>query len=184
MSLIKVCSDCGALTAAARCANCKPRETKKSATRRGYDAAWQRLSTRARRLQPWCSDCGAVDDLTVDHSKDAWEARGSGREITLDMVTVVCRPCNSRRGQARDLGTRPVGNGEGPSGKAQFASLPSGSPRLMSGDLVSNPLIDLYPAQSVGEQQLGALDNLSLPVIQHALAVVVLLVGLHLGILA
>ena len=122
MSLIKACAECGALTGAARCANCKPRDTKKSATKRGYGSAWQRLSTRARRLQPWCSDCGAVNDLTVDHSKDAWEAHEAGREITIDLVDVVCRACNSRRGQARDLGTRPVKGAAGPTGKAKFPS--------------------------------------------------------------
>ena len=120
--LLKVCADCGDLTDAARCIACKPREAKKSATARGYGSAWQRLSTRARRLQPWCSDCGAVNDLTVDHSKDAWEAHEEGREITIDLVDVVCRACNSRRGQARDLGTRPVKGAAGPTGKAKFPS--------------------------------------------------------------
>lgn len=122
MTLLKACATCGALTDEARCATCRPRKHEASASARGYDAAWHRLSVRARRLQPFCSDCGAVDDLTTDHSPEAWEARENGREITLDLVTVVCRPCNSRRGRARPHGTRPLDNDAGPPGKAKFES--------------------------------------------------------------
>lgn len=64
-----------------------------SASQRGYDARWQRLSRLARRMQPFCSDCGCPDDLTADHLR--WPAR------TLKDVDVLCRPCNSSKGPVR-----------------------------------------------------------------------------------
>jgi 5-methylcytosine-specific restriction protein A len=71
-----------------RCDRCQPPKAPTAA--RGYDGRWQALSRQARRRQPWCSDCGTVEDLTTDHLR--WRAE------TLDDVDVVCRPCNSKRG--------------------------------------------------------------------------------------
>lgn len=123
MSLLKACADCGDLTTRARCTACRPPDHELSASRRGYDSAWVRLSRRARRLQPWCIDCGTSSDLTVDHSVEAWLAHKAGREITLDMVEVVCRACNTRRGRARPTPGDPPRDGLRPSGKAKFVSL-------------------------------------------------------------
>lgn len=113
-----VCLDCGDVTPGPRCEECRAEHEartsarKGSASSRGYDAAWSRLSARARRLQPFCTDCGTRDDLTADHR--VWPAR------TLADVEVVCRSCNSRRGATRGEGaSRHAG---GPPGKAQSAS--------------------------------------------------------------
>lgn len=101
---MRPCLDCGVPTVeGSRCPDCaaerEQRTTarKGSATDRGYDARWQRLSRRARRLQPWCQDCGTRGDLTADHL--VWPAR------TLADIEVVCRPCNSRRGAQRGTQT-------------------------------------------------------------------------------
>ncbi|HLS32341.1 MAG TPA: hypothetical protein VK039_02020, partial [Brevibacterium sp.] len=48
-----------------------------------------------------CEDCGRHDDLTTDHSPQAWERRAAGLPIRLRDVSVVCRRCNSERGAAR-----------------------------------------------------------------------------------
>jgi 5-methylcytosine-specific restriction endonuclease McrA len=102
------CIDCGAVTERGpRCPACQhEREAavdarRGSPSRRGYDARWSRLSTRARRLQPFCSDCGSTDDLTTDHAPEAWRRRARGLAIRLVDVDVVCRRCNSARGAAR-----------------------------------------------------------------------------------
>lgn len=88
--------------AGARCIDCDtarkkqgsgPRTHVLSSVRRGYDHAWRRLSKEARRLQPWCMDCGATEDLTADHLR--WPAR------SLADVEVTCRSCNSKRGALR-----------------------------------------------------------------------------------
>lgn len=100
---LKPCLDCGELGTGPRCKDHTTTPTKTSRQARGYDAAWLRLSRQARRLQPFCTDCGTSEDLTTDHSVEAWQRKASGRAITLDLVEVVCRSCNARRGRARPL---------------------------------------------------------------------------------
>lgn len=106
-----ICSMCGAPfdrdMGIAQCEACKPRDDgSKDAKRgnrheRGYDNTWERLSKRARKLQPFCLDCGATDDLTGDHTEEAWKRREAGKVIRLQDIEVVCRRCNSERGAAR-----------------------------------------------------------------------------------
>lgn len=124
MSLLKPCLDCGELSAFTRCAEHRRpvASAKGSASSRGYDSAWSRLSRRARRLQPFCSDCGASEDLTVDHSPEAWQAKAAGRQIGLDLVDVVCRSCNAKRGRSRPWGNDPSTAIGDPWGKAEFRS--------------------------------------------------------------
>lgn len=74
---------------------------KKSRKQRGYNYAWEKLSKRARRLQPFCSDCNATDDLQADHTPEAWERHEAGLPIRLQDIDVVCGPCNRERGAAR-----------------------------------------------------------------------------------
>ena len=94
MPLPTVCPSCGEVFTrddgrAAACPECQPNRHRPgpddrlrgSATSRGYGKAWQRLSRRARRLQPYCTDCGSPDDLTADHSPEAWQAHEDGRPI-------------------------------------------------------------------------------------------------------
>jgi 5-methylcytosine-specific restriction endonuclease McrA len=52
-------------------------------------------------MQDFCTDCGSTDDLTVDHSPEAWAAKAAGKTIKLSMLQVLCRSCNSRKGAAR-----------------------------------------------------------------------------------
>lgn len=99
---LRPCLDCGEPTDAPRCpAHALPAPPKRPTTARGYDQPWRLLSEKARRLQPFCTDCGTTDDLTTDHSPEAWARKEAGKPIRLQDVTVVCRPCNSRRGAAR-----------------------------------------------------------------------------------
>lgn len=86
------CIVCGRLVRnGSRC----PDHARPNTAGRGYGSAWQALSRLARDLQPWCADCGAETDLTVDHLR--WPA------TTLADVEVVCMACNNRRGQLRRL---------------------------------------------------------------------------------
>lgn len=91
---MKLCTfeNCGEPSPTSRCeAHAYPERVKPSATKRGYDEAWSKLSKRARELQPWCSSCGATEDLTGDHLR--WPAK------TLRDVDVLCRGCNARKGK-------------------------------------------------------------------------------------
>lgn len=101
MTLLKACSECGEPSDQARCQQHRPTDDKPTAQARGYDNAWNKLSARARRLQPFCSDCGATTDLQTDHSPEAWRRKAAGKPIRLADVTVVCGPCNRARGAAR-----------------------------------------------------------------------------------
>lgn len=102
---LRPCLDCGQPTTGPRC----PEHTttaKGTARQRGYDAAWDQLSKRARRLQPFCTDCGSTENLQCDHSPEAWAAKAAGKPIKLSMVEIVCAPCNVARGAARGPQTR------------------------------------------------------------------------------
>lgn len=106
---LRTCIECGELTDTERCELHQLRGRDKpsggmhaqSPSERGYDGAWNRLSARARRLQPFCSDCGATEDLQCDHTPRAWARKAAGKAIRIKDVDVVCGPCNVRRGSAR-----------------------------------------------------------------------------------
>lgn len=99
---MRSCIVCGEVSDETRCPDHRALvERKGSATSRGYGYAWEALSKRARKAQPFCSDCDAVTDLTVDHSPEAWARVEAKRSIRLQDVDVVCRSCNAKRGRAR-----------------------------------------------------------------------------------
>lgn len=108
---MKFCIDCGEPSEQTRCdehrkerRNQKNRGRKTESRARGYNARWDRLSRRARKLQPFCSDCGSTDDLQADHTPEAWQRHDEGKAIRLQDIDVVCRDCNVARGQARPGG--------------------------------------------------------------------------------
>lgn len=104
---LRPCLTCGEPAEGPRCVE-HTTEAKGTATERGYDAAWAKLSKRARRLQPWCTDCGATENLQLDHLPSAWERKAKGLRIRLGIDTeVVCGPCNVKRGAARPTRVAP-----------------------------------------------------------------------------
>lgn len=108
MGPLKPCLICGEPSPNSRCEEHRIKDKRKrpSATQRGYDYKWQKLSTKARQMQPWCTDCGATQKLTVDHSKAAWDKAQSGQTLTLKdfgtgLLFVRCVKCNKAAGDAR-----------------------------------------------------------------------------------
>lgn len=102
---LRTCLDCGEPCDGPRC----PQHTldaKGTATQRGYDAAWDRLSRRARKLQPFCLTCGSTEELQTDHTPEAWARKAAGKPIRLLDVQVLCGPCNRDAGAARGPSTR------------------------------------------------------------------------------
>lgn len=113
----KPCLDCGEVSEGSRCEECAAQFEQvtrrisrrgEDATRdrlspreRGYDTEWRKLSARARRLQPFCSDCFAIEDLTADHLPSAWVRKAQGKPLRLRDVVVLCRECNSGKGSTR-----------------------------------------------------------------------------------
>lgn len=171
-ALAKVCPECGTVTPSTYCDEHRPKSAPKarSTKARGYGTTWRKLSERARRAQPWCSDCGTTSDLTTDHTPEAWRRVELGLAIRLADVDVVCRPCNARRGAARGPKTR----GEGATGPLpdprRQAKLPShttgGLPLFYSG--VSGRRVD-GALPGVNEQATGVNGDL---IVHDALAVV------------
>lgn len=100
---LRPCLDCGHPCDGPRCDEHKPPDRKPSSRTRGYDTAWTRLSKRARRLQPWCSSCGATEHLEADHLPSAWERHAAGLPVRLADVQVLCSRCNKLAGAARGL---------------------------------------------------------------------------------
>lgn len=115
---LRPCIECGEPSETARCeAHQIPRRDKPgrgkhihNARQRGYDGNWDKLSKRARQLQPFCSDCGTKDDLQADHTPEAWRRKAAGKSIRLRDIDVVCGPCNRKRGAARGEAIREVGS--------------------------------------------------------------------------
>lgn len=137
--MMQPCLSCGELSDARRCEDCAPSTTALRATssrERGYDAAWDRVSVEARRLQPWCLDCGREDRLTADHLPSAWARKAAGLAIRVEDVEVLCSDCNAARGSSRPGSQRAEGWGvdrpAGPSGpyrKAESGSVSTGGCR-------------------------------------------------------
>lgn len=102
--LLKACAICGELSDASKCEPHRKlrRVPAKPPRQKGYNATWDRLSLRARTLQPFCSIPGCNDqDLTTDHSPEAWKRKEKGLVIRLQDVSVLCRSHNSAKGAAR-----------------------------------------------------------------------------------
>lgn len=113
MPLPRACIECGeSIPSGSRCADCRlarDRSNLPSREARGYDYRYRTIRARALRLQPWCTDCGTDQQLSVDHSKRSWELIKQGQRPTMQwfaegLLTVVCMPCNRRRGNARGAG--------------------------------------------------------------------------------
>lgn len=101
--MLSVCAECGEPSQGTYCDVHKPAPAPRVRPSRsvGYDTAWDKLSKRARKLQPFCTDCGATEDLTGEHTPRAWDRKNRGLPIRLVDIEVLCRVCNSRRGAAR-----------------------------------------------------------------------------------
>lgn len=121
MSPLKACATCGDLCEGTYCSDHSPAPASRPSRSAGYSTEWDKLSRRARRLQPWCTDCGATTDLSADHLPIAWERKAAGLSIRLTNIDVVCRSCNSKRGAAR--GERVKDSRREPRMEEKFATL-------------------------------------------------------------
>lgn len=112
---MKPCLQCGEPSTDSRCTTHQlPKKGRRHDTHLNK-TRWKKLSRKLRSIQPWCSTCGATDDLTVDHRKPI--ATHPELAYALDNLDVLCRSCNG----AKDahLGGHPKSPGQPPRGKAQ-----------------------------------------------------------------
>lgn len=77
-----------------------------SSARRGYDAAWRRLSEHVRRSRPVCERCGRRPSECVDHVVSL--ARGGARYDPANLMA-LCWSCHSQKTAEQDgsFGRRP-----------------------------------------------------------------------------
>lgn len=131
---LRPCIECGEPADGSRCTDHQLPSPPKTGTttERGYDQTWRKLSERARRLQPWCSDCFTTEDLTADHSERAWERKAAGKPIRLRDTDVVCRSCNALRGRARPTGEDPRDRRPDPRWQAESRTLSTSRDREAS----------------------------------------------------
>jgi 5-methylcytosine-specific restriction enzyme A len=83
VALARPCLDCGELTGfGSRCPRHQAARERKRGTRteRGLDNDWLRLRDEAILRQPWCSYCGASEDLTAARAE-------SGAGTSTPMIT-------------------------------------------------------------------------------------------------
>lgn len=97
--LPRPCVDCGVIVRASRCKPCgRVRErARPSRSDKGYDYKWRKLSKQLRAIHPWCKQCGATKDLTVDHIIPLVDLDPSLR-YEISNLQVLCRKCNSEKG--------------------------------------------------------------------------------------
>lgn len=108
--MLSTCATCGELTDNTYCQQHQPAQKSNPSTAAGYDYRWQKLSERARKMQPFCSIPGCTStDLTVDHTPEAWRRKEQGKTIRLRDVVVLCRSHNAKAGAARGDKTRGAG---------------------------------------------------------------------------
>lgn len=125
---MKPCLQCGEPSLDTRCPEHSTEHStarRDSARARGYDSTWDRLSKRARKLQPFCARCGTPENLTADHKPTAWLRKAQNKPLRLSDVVVLCGPCNTRAGSSRPGSERaevhggdPAEGALGPRGKA------------------------------------------------------------------
>lgn len=96
--MLKPCIKCGTPAPGTYCPGCRPADARirKAKGQAAHDPVWRKLSQRARRMQPWCTDCGATEDLTADHILPKVDYPELVHSI--ENLAVRCRSCNSRRG--------------------------------------------------------------------------------------
>lgn len=100
MMLPRPCAGCGVVVRnRSRCLPCQrvlDRQRPKRADR-GYDYRWAKLSKQLRAAHPWCAECKATNDLTVDHIVPLVDLHPDLR-YEISNLKVLCRRCNSRKG--------------------------------------------------------------------------------------
>lgn len=122
MTVLAPCIECGEPTMGSRCSEHARPDAKGSPRGRGYDARHDALSRRARRAQPFCTECGTPEDLQLHHTPEAWERKAAGKVIRLVDVVVLCGEHNRDAGPARGRGRTPERGRPGPPTQAKFAT--------------------------------------------------------------
>lgn len=95
--IARPCLRCGDLIpTGSHCTDCKPKPAPQDHVAYKNNAPWKRLSQKLRRLQPWCNQCGATNNLQADHILP--ESKYPELAYCEENLQVLCRTCNGQRG--------------------------------------------------------------------------------------
>lgn len=99
----KPCTVCGEPSEGSRCDEHRreqenARESRKNVQHPAHAnrTRWKNASRRARKAQPWCLDCGATTNLSVDHIIPFRERPDLA--YAQDNLAIRCRSCNAAKG--------------------------------------------------------------------------------------
>lgn len=91
---LTTCIECGALSDTAHCPDHRAKKIKTNTDHAAFanNSKWKKFSKKLRKLSPFCEQCGATEDLTVDHivrvtDRPEWT-------YEPDNCRVLCRRCN------------------------------------------------------------------------------------------
>lgn len=100
---------CGTLSSnGSRCPPCQAELVRRrsaargGSTAQGYDYRWQQTVAAAIRAQPYCSLCGWPGDSRNPLTGDHIGPKSLGGSNDPSNVRVLCRSCNSSRGNRAD----------------------------------------------------------------------------------
>lgn len=97
--MLKPCLVCGEPSDSIRCDEHRReavRSRSSTRARKTNGTRWKRFSARLRAMSPFCEFCGSGDYLTVDHVLPYSER--PDLEYTVENCRILCRSCNSSRG--------------------------------------------------------------------------------------
>lgn len=92
------CNVCGEVIASgSRCRDCRPgrADTPRDHVAYANNGRWKALAKRLRKLQPWCTWCGATENLQVDHVIP--ESVAPELAYSIENLRVLDRACNNQR---------------------------------------------------------------------------------------
>jgi 5-methylcytosine-specific restriction protein A len=101
---LRICNGCSghyqpSHNSRGRCRDClreyerQKRQRRGSTAQRGYGRAWQQLRKVQLARQPFCTECGTADDLTVDHIVPLVQ----GGRSEMSNLQTLCRTCNGSK---------------------------------------------------------------------------------------
>ncbi|NKY35436.1 HNH endonuclease [Nocardia speluncae] len=92
--LFKPCLVCGELSKESRCSEHRIVKTSNRVVKTD-STRWKKLSAKLRKLQPWCTECGATNDLCADHIIPVSER--PELVYATENIQILCRRCNGRK---------------------------------------------------------------------------------------
>lgn len=77
----------------------KPKDTRRSPSKRGYDSRWRKVRLMVLRANPICQHCNEYAATEVDHIVPL--SKGGSR-LAMDNLQALCKSCHSKKTRAEN----------------------------------------------------------------------------------